>query len=412
MKISNHIFFFLIIFVFTFKSKSQTHYFLQYDKNFSPKVGAENLLTLHKIFYQTENHYLPPTITTEENFTGKICNISYRLSKTILLDNIIDHFLVLTQHEVFGHGSRFREFGYTENSFTLSLFPPFGDGHGVVYAGKNENERNISLDEEIAISIGGMEANDIFATTLVNKWMNKGTIHYRETILYLFSANDITHYILATKIFNRNEEGNDIRSYISDQKSKGNDIELENLTQQIFLQSINPFQWYSFYTYFVTYLIEGKETLEIPTLHIGNWNYLPLLKMQLTPFGTEVSLENYFSQKNCVWNVELRKRISGKENFFGLGINVINLWTTERWKFNTSVNFWKQPSLTLGGKTLETIPQGFGVAGFFDMQYKFLHTTPVYSFLQIGYKTPGFLKGEILQKGIIARIGISFEVEK
>ena len=71
------------------------------------------------------DRYLKPRWFEEDKKSRKAIGIFYRLSKTVLLDNVIDHLAILTQHEVFGHGSRYREFGYKNNSYSLSLFPPY-----------------------------------------------------------------------------------------------------------------------------------------------------------------------------------------------------------------------------------------------------------------------------------------------
>jgi hypothetical protein len=158
---------------------------LIWDKDASAISNAQNLLSIHKILYQFQNEHIQLKYWDERNFKGKSLGIGYRFAKTILLDYQIDYLAHLYQHEVFGHGYRFRAFGYTGNSYNINLIPPYGKGGGFARSGTLDAGREIGEHESIMISSGGMEASAILSRTLRKRWLIRGEINYRESLPFL-----------------------------------------------------------------------------------------------------------------------------------------------------------------------------------------------------------------------------------
>ncbi len=100
---------------------------LLYDKEYSMSVGAENVLTLHKLSVELEHKILRPKLFEENTRLRKTAGISYRIAKTFLIDHAIDHWTLMLQHEVFGHGSRYRELGFEDNSYEFNALWPYGN---------------------------------------------------------------------------------------------------------------------------------------------------------------------------------------------------------------------------------------------------------------------------------------------
>ncbi len=129
---------YLILCVFVLQCRTalaEVRYLVEIDGRKSTQIGAENLIAFQYGTSSMLDRYLKPRWFEEDKKSRKAIGIFYRLSKTVLLDNVIDHLAILTQHEVFGHGSRYREFGYKNNSYSLSLFPPYGNGNGYAISG-------------------------------------------------------------------------------------------------------------------------------------------------------------------------------------------------------------------------------------------------------------------------------------
>ena len=187
---------------------------VEIDGRKSTQIGAENLIAFRHGISSMLDRYLKPRWFEEDKKSRKAIGIFYRLSKTVLLDNVIDHLAILTQHEVFGHGSCYREFGYKNNSYSLSLFPPYGNGNGYAISGGLISNRTITTHERIMVIIGGSEANTQLSKSIRSKWLHRGSIKYREAVFYLFSANDLSWYIIRTKQRRLNSSNNDIIAYL------------------------------------------------------------------------------------------------------------------------------------------------------------------------------------------------------
>lgn len=408
--------FFSVLLVFVSFSQSQGKYPLLIDKRYSSTVGAVNLISLHHGIYGLENKVLKTAWQRESTFGQKLLGITYRLNKTILLDNVIDHMCFLIQHEVFGHGSRYREFGYTENRYELNLLFPYGDSSGYASRGRPEPDRLTTVDEHIGMIIGGSEANTLLSNFLRYKWIQRGSINYRETILYLFAANDLSSYILRTRHKIRDSSGNDILSFLRAintyegyPEEEDYKLTLDDLARHSLITLFNPFQYFSLYTYLFTYLWSGKENFEVPMINVWGVKFLPSFRMGLTPFGTEFYFENFIQKSDKTINLFFRLGDPTFHKSWGLGLDVFNLVQTQRVSVQARLDIWKQPSILLGGKEITVSRGGLGGAFLGIAHFKMpAKDSNIHLVVQIGYKTAGFLEGEKISKGLIARGGVSF----
>lgn len=398
------------------EASAQVHYSFLIDGTYSSKAGAHNIVTLHRGLYGLENRYLKARWFDENDFVKKAAGITYRLAKTILLDNVVDYLGFLGQHEVFGHGARYREFGFTDNGFTLNLPPPYGNGKGWARTGRLKGNRVVAPHERTAMIFGGSESNIILSGIIRDNWLQRGSMNYRETFLYLYSANDLNAYILRTKYGLRGEGGNDVLNYLRTINShegypdeEDYRLTLDKLAGYAWIGLLDPFQYYSLYTYFKTYLWSGKENHPFPMISLGEVKYLPSFHPGLTPFGPELYFENFFTKDNKIFHFYVRSGEPTFHKFWGFGGRAVNLVQKKRLSLDSQIDIWKQPPVLLGGPSLTESKGGWGGAVLGTVHYRllgdssFLHLT-----VKAGYKTAGYLEGERLSEGLIFRAGISF----
>ena len=108
-------------------------------------------------------------------------------------------------------------------------------------------------------------------------------------------------------------------------------------------------------------------------------------------------------------NAYIRYGVPKFHRFWGAGFEVVNLLNTQRISLHARFDVWDQPSLILGEEGRTTSHAGLGGAVFGTLLYKIAKLNSRVSLTaQIGYKTAGFLEGEKLAEGFIARIGLSF----
>lgn len=384
------------------------------DATRSSATGAENLLALHRSIFALEDRLLRPRLFDEGTAGRKTAGILYRLGKTVLLDNAIDQVAVLTQHEVFGHGARFREFGYTDISYRLSLFPPYGKGSGSASASFGRGRRT-TRHERIGVTSGGSEANTILAKAIRSKWLQRGgAVKSRELIVYLSSSLDLTWYILRTRFRSRSSPGNDVANYLRDlnllegYSPSEYKLTLEQLSAHTMVGLLNPSVLWSMYAYSVSYLYRGSGQTEHPMFRIGAARYLPSFRLGLTPHGPEVIFENLILHSGRVSNLFVRYGIPSFHNFGGIGVAVDNLASWKGLVVSPRVELWHQPPLMLGGERLRTGRSGLGggVWAKFDYQVAATGHRPGIR-LEIGCKTDGFSEGELLGRGFTLRLGMS-----
>jgi len=88
---------------------------------------------------------------------------------------------------------------------------------------------------------------------------------------------------------------------------------------------------------------------------------------------------------------------------------VANLLLGSKFSLQARIDVWNQPSLLLGGETVEKTRPGLGGAVFGNFFYK-LTDAPLKMGVtaHIVYKTTGYLEGEKLSRDVIFRVGFGF----
>lgn len=393
---------------------AQSSLILNWDKHKSSIATAENLITLHDVFYKFTDSKIKTKYWEEDKWHKKLGGMSYRFAKSILLDNQANWLVHIHQHEIFGHGFRYREFEMKGNSYKVSLFPPYGGGGGFAVRGRADYNRRFGAHENIAMITGGMEASAVLSERLRNKWLQNGEIHYKESLLFLSSLHDYTAYIYSTILFSRGGGGDPFNFVRAVNRQYGFDtsedyqLTINDLSQRTSVNLINTFQFFAVYTYIKTYLIDGDKTYKYPMFNIGKTDWLPSIRFGLTPFGSEFIIENFLKMDKSLTQVRLRLGDGKLDNFWGGGVSYRRDWTSKL-NINAIADFWIQPSMELGGEVRFDTKQGLGGRLIVEVNQQFNPDIPVGLFAQLGYKTTGFYPGETLNKGVIARIGISLK---
>ncbi|MEP0821248.1 MAG: hypothetical protein HRF44_00225 [Ignavibacterium sp.] len=388
-----------------------------FDETLSPLTGAHNISTIHQIISMLESEVLKPTYFDETESYGKLAGIVYRLGKTALLDNVIDHYAYLIQHDYFGHGWRGRENGFRDISYRLALPLPYSDGHGKI-TWRAPDGKVLTSDEHVSTVIGGFDATSALAQLMRFNWMMRGRIHYREARLYLQSSTDLTTYTLFTKWGLRSSEGNDVTSFISSVNSRERitispALTLGGLSNQLVINALDPFLFFSLWTLVKSYIWSGDEEFAFPTLCFSNVKYLPLARLGLTPFGTEMYVENFISTSSDVVNLYFRLSVGGSHEFWGGGIEGVPLFESSNVRLRANLAFWKQPPLALdlqpGSMHNASVNDVFGVSATVVTFYTLPFESPTIDLVShIGYKTAGFVQGESLGEGVVLRLGVKF----
>lgn len=390
-------------------------YSVVFDLTQSSRFGAENLLSGHKLIFSLQKKILPLSLTEENTALKKSGGIAYRLAKAVILDNVACHFTYLVQHEVFGHGARYREFGYQDIQYELNLFFPWGSGRGWTQGRGVPPDQWVSRHELMMAATGGMEANSVLARRLRMNWMLRGQMTYDESMLYLYTANDLLAYIWRTRWKIRGLKGNDITNWLNRLNyfegylfKEDYPLTLNDLCRHSWANLISPFNYFALYSLFVPYLWNGEIHSGIPMIRIGKFKYLPSLRIGLTPYGTEFIQENYIKKGEQLHVVSLRIGESTFHRFWGIGWECLNLLDRKNFCLDSRIDLWNQPELMLGKEEGYISQSGWGGSAVMTGHLKNIKPLGIGMLLELGYKTAGFLEGEPLQKGIVFRIGLTY----
>jgi len=393
----------------------EVRYSAVFDLTLSSRSGAENLVSGHKLIFSLQEKILPPSLTEENTALNKSAGIAYRLAKAVILDNVANHLTYLVQHEVFGHGARYREFGYQNIQYELHLFFPWGSGRGWTRGRGSPSDRWVTGQELMMAATGGVEANSLLARRLRINWMLQGQMTYGESMLYLYTANDLLAYIWRTKWKIRGPSGNDILHWITRLNSyegyffkEDYPLTLNDLCRHSWANILSPFNYLALYSLFVPYLWNGEIRSEIPMIRMGDCRYLPSLRIGLTPYGTEFIQENYIKKGKRLHILSLRIGESTFHRFWGMGWECLNLLDRKLFRLDSRIDFWNQPELMLGKEDGYISQSGWGVSAVVTGHLKNIKPLGIGVLLELGYKTAGFLEGEPMQKGIVFRMGLTY----
>src|SRR4029077_771679 len=95
--------------------------------------------------------------------------------------------------EVLGRGGRTRElFDGGHVSYELPAPPPYGRGGGATFF---DYTRPPTVEEALAVTVGGMEANQMRGLASAGDAWTAGDWHYRDARQYLYAEYDAIRYI-------------------------------------------------------------------------------------------------------------------------------------------------------------------------------------------------------------------------
>ena len=382
------------------------------DPDITMRSGVEDILTLHYGITHAEDRLLGIHWFPESNIIGKMGGIVLRYFKYDLIDLPLDYYSVVLGHEYFGHGARYRELNMGDIHYGFDWPPPYGKGGGEA---TNSKSVFISSHEELAIWMGGLESQSVMSRIVSLRWMAARTINYREAFQY-FWTNQISWKYIQTTTENLNDgiHDSDPRAYVRliNALNGYTDVtrlkmSVKNFKSKMLINAANPFVFFSFYTMIKTYLWDGKVSNSMPTIHLGNVDYLPSLRAGLTPFGIEYHVDNYVRYKRTVSLIDLHygDQIFDK-SWGGIGIHVSNIYSSIDYSVDINVDVWKQPEMLFGLDP--TISKGGGIGGAVSVrEYYNIPNSWLSAVFELGYKSVGFLEGLPLDSSLIAMIGLA-----
>jgi hypothetical protein len=383
-----------------------------FDPHISVGAGASIAVGAGDLVAQLEHIVVPDRVTAEQGVGHRSANIAYRTAKLLLFDRPQEHWLMVANHEVFGHGGRVRELfgGYLR--FHLDVPPPYGEGGGVTYFAP---DRDVTVHELQAVTVGGMEANTVGGAALSTRAFRERQLAPREALRYLEFELDAFDYMRHTPD-EAAHEGHDVADFIRLYNVTAAAVGGETLTAHTvrgenWINLANPMVASAAFT-IGRYLATGAETTHVFTLPIGSWRVMPAMRYRLAPFGPEWEVTTDLGEAAHVGQASFRIGRAPLTSPWGLML-AVDLTRVRGWRIGVSGDFWKQPPLALGSSPdlgIEAIGAEleWGVALRSRVESPAIHWTrfPATFVVEAGGKSSGFVKGEPLDGGLVLRAGL------
>lgn len=361
-------------------------------------VGAENLISTHRLYMKLDDAFLCCFDFPESN---RWIGVPGRLCKTILLDFPLCDLIMVMQHEFFGHGARLRDFGISAK-YRIDPPFPFGDGGGATFFPTVDGNA-LRPQQRQGIIIGGIEATEVLGRRLVEKSIACREWDHREALLYLLTYHDQTGYILSLEELDDGTSGHDIKSYVQainklyDKKA----LSCNKLRNMAYINYLDPMTYLSFRS-LTRYWWDAEKSQCIPMIPCGPVEFLPGLRLTLAPYGPEYGLHTYLAFCDTVATAYLRYGETAGQKTHALGFQANNLWKCGKIGIGARIDLWNQPHMTR--KHLSAKTQLGALIGT-RLIYRFCEGWSL--FAEVGGKTRGFVVGEPLDGNIYLRTGVA-----
>ena len=363
------------------------------DRNMTAGAGATVTNAAGRLAAHVEDRFVPLRLFEERSKLHRAVNATYRLTKLALFDEPQENWLRVANHEVFGHGGRLRDLFSGHIGYELPPPPPYGRGGGATFF---NYDRTPTVEEVLAVSAGGMEANYVLARALAQDAMTEGQWHYRDARRYLYAEYDTIRYILGTSDLER--EGHDVGDFRRVYNDLARTLEEKTLSARMLRRDAlvsfaNPMIAYSYYSTFVSYVWGGHTTSPIPMIHFGETRYLPMARFHLTSFGTEFVIDNAFVRNGRFTDVTLGAGQTIGARTWSVGLQSTRVASIGRWSIDGSGTIWHRPDW---GAQLQATT-------YREVAQRGQHALSLV--VQGGWKTDGFTPGDRLHEGAFMRVG-------
>lgn len=378
----------------------------------SAVAGISIVQTARFLLGNLQDRIIPSRLGREDTFRSKLGGILFRALKIGWLEtsqNVLENTVM---HEVFGHGARAREFGFPV-SYRIELPPPFGDGGGsTIFDWPLEIGVNASRYEDLAITIAGIETSNMSWSRLGDQWIERGAFDYRDASR--FTTAQLTSFTntLVTS-------GSDGSRYIAilngvRQDDGKESIDVDDFETRSLANLLNPFFIVALYRSAITYLFTGREDYSVPMVSLGGGvRYVGWPRYILTPFGPEWGMEHLFSRNGQRLRFGFHISDGIGASTVGGNVRVQELFRSDHYSIDGRIEVWDQPGFNLLGRGLKTRSGGFGGALVGTVRFTpdlLTRGAVKWSIVSdLGYKTAGYLEGEALDRGLVLRVGGSFQ---
>jgi hypothetical protein len=386
-----------------------------FDRTMTVGAGAAVTASLGETLARAEDAIVPARLFGERGVWRRVSNITYRFGKLVLFDLPQEQWLTVMNHEVMGHGARLRERFDDAIRYRIAAPPPYGPGGGVTFF---RLDRPPTAAELLAIAVAGMEADAVAARVVAEGAFQRGQMRVRDALRYLGFELDTLDYISRTgDALEEEGSGHDVAQFLQVYRDIATAagapaLRPRTLRREALASLANPMLVFAAYG-IGRYVWNGTIDVAVPTVSIGGVRYMPLVRYQLTPYGTEWAVTNHLAGRRWPTRVEMRFGRAPGTRPWGLGVERRDLARWQSWRFDVGIEIWRQPNVaSRTDSVLRPLQAGVELRGRAErpLLSVWRSTRRATVIVDVGIKTAGFIPGEPLRAGLIVRFGVGFPV--
>jgi hypothetical protein len=432
------------------------------DFNLGVSAGVPTILTLQKKLTAWEDSIIPIKYRGDTTWHEHKMSIWLRAARLLLIDAPIETIVMALEQDLYGQMGRAREYGIDGYNYRFGAPIPFWTPMNKLSFEGNIANINASRQELAMMAGGALEAGNMAMEDLSIRWLQRKSMYYREALHYfrlqtaaIASVMNIKYgyfngsnsQIISSKLYNdslKNFPNFDASKYFDFDAIYPNNpaghwlnhvnrnygfMTAPNYTPKELKRDFalatftNPWLYYTSAAIFKSYLFEGKDSIPIPQIKLGyGKTVLPWIRYGFTPFGGEWIPEATYTKHRQAYTLYGRfgtgsfKHNTFRENF-GAGFKAYNLRRSKKVCINAHLSYWSQDYLyngPEGDKSQNTLSLGWGaggtVTGYFKLSKTWQHSLS--AVVTAGYKTRGYMEGEMWNSGPILRAGLSFNLDR
>lgn len=412
LKKASRIFFLLI----SINCTAQSRYNIIYEEQLGMNFASENLVSIYHAYDFLDSIIVPKEIFLNDDRISKFGKSFYRLNKLFWFNYLVNDYTHTMNHERFGHGYRAIDNGAEIIRIVYGAPPPFGAEYSFI---EWDNPTSITLQQNILNTIRGSEVGLVTSDIIRKNILLDERLTYNFALPYLYTSNDLPGYTafspgggdppmyvgyLNTYNFLANYPM--VSHYISY-------ITLKKLQKYSYIALfLDPLNFYALKSAFYDYLILGKHSTKIGMIQLSDRiKYLPRFRMEYTPYGPELVIQNYFKLDKKLFQLSYSFSDGTFEPSRRVLANIWNIKAGKDFSFNLSGQIWEQPSIDYYIGDNLSRSKGLGGQVVTVTNYDFISDNQTLGLtMHIGYKTKGFSLGEQIDQGVIIRGGLTFRL--
>jgi hypothetical protein len=387
-----------------------------FDRHMTIRAGATVTAGVGELVARAEDAVVPARLFVERGVARRATNIGYRFSKLLFFDLPQAQWLTVANHEVMGHGARLRERFDGFIGYSIDAPAPYGAGGGATFF---TFDRPPTMAEDMAVSAAGMEADAVAARVVAERAFHGGRLPWRTAIRYLNFELDTFYYVRGTGDDLAAEgAGHDVAQFLRTY----NDVAVAagatplapgTARREVLASLANPMFGMAAYA-IGRYVWTGADNVTVPAFSIGDVRFLPLVRYQLTPYGTEWAVTSHLSGRRWPSRIEVRIGRAPGVRPCGLAVERRSLTTVQSWRIDLGAEVWRQPDVAArvdpASRPLET---GLHIRGRAERPLLpvWFMAQKATAIVDVGVKTAGFVPGEPLGAGFVWRIGIGIPIK-